>query len=1031
MVEIAGVVGGGLIVVAAITVWRLSSAPFDAKFIRPYLEQEINRAGLGFSVQLTEAKIGWHGFHPVLDLHFHGVSVVGENGAPMGAVQDGTLGFAVRDLLVGRVTLVEIAITRPTIAIVRDKSGRFSLRLGEAAAGDDTNAGSLLDQFSAAPNGQDSWSGLERIHLVDGRATIDDQKLGLTWTAPDIDIDLARNAIETTAQVNIALDLPQHAARLKGVARYVRAQAKTDISIDISDLDVATVTPLSALLTPLAALSVPVSGRVHAVIDSGGNLIGGDASLSGGQGQMVLPDYFPQPLSFQSAGLNLHFTDAPRRMVLDRMAIDFGDARLSVAGAVDFNGPAIAVEANVDLANIPFARFDALWPMGFAVGGRDWVTTHIPAGVIKSGAVHLIGSGQTHDLASFQFTKVEGSFDYSGLEVHYFPALPPIRNCMGSAVFDQRGMTVTIDSGSLGDIGVSKGAVSITGFDQDDRAIDIGLTADGPLKTALAVLDKKPLGYAHDLGLSPEAVGGHLNVRANFAFPLIKELRFSEIALGVKGALDGVAAAGVVGPRDLTSGAFTIALDKKGMTLIGTARLSGVPVGLNWQESFQQTDKMRSHIAFKSELDDSDRTALALVSSDFVTLHGKIPVTGSVAIDRAGTTSLDVTADIAATELGIDSFGVRKPAGDKGSADLSLIFSGGILRAIPHLRVISDRLEVTGLADFGADGALRHAQLPHVSDRWNDYALTVDAIPGTTNAFAISVKGARFNAEPLLAKKSSAEPISHTPHVDLTLAIDQLFTSPETRFDSVTGSATLSGSRLDRAALKATAGGAVTLDYTPVDAEIALHFAAQDAGRALAALGVTRGVRGGTLTIDGKTNPGEGARLTTGSIDMLDFRLTNAPIIARLVNAVSLTGFVDLLSNQGLAFDRLSGRIDYMDGKITFHDGRSAGALGLSFEGDVDFDRNQIALKGTVVPANTLNRILAAIPVLGDIITGGQRGGLIGWTYTVSGTPDDPRVSVNPLSMFAPGFLRNLFFLGPSEAERKVGEPPPTAGPAP
>jgi hypothetical protein len=35
----------------------------------------------------------------------------------------------------------------------------------------------------------------------------------------------------------------------------------------------------------------------------------------------------------------------------------------------------------------------------------------------------------------------------------------------------------------------------------------------------------------------------------------------------------------------------------------------------------------------------------------------------------------------------------------------------------------------------------------------------------------------------------------------------------------------------------------------------------------------------------------------------------------------------------------------------------------------------------------------------------------------VSGTADDPRVAVNPLSMFAPGFLRNLFFLGPSEPE--------------
>jgi hypothetical protein len=55
--------------------------------------------------------------------------------------------------------------------------------------------------------------------------------------------------------------------------------------------------------------------------------------------------------------------------------------------------------------------------------------------------------------------------------------------------------------------------------------------------------------------------------------------------------------------------------------------------------------------------------------------------------------------------------------------------------------------------------------------------------------------------------------------------------------------------------------------------------------------------------------------------------------------------------------------------------------------------------------------------VLGDVITGGARGGLIGWTYSVSGSSNDPKVSVNPLSMFAPGFLRNLFFLGPKESD--------------
>jgi hypothetical protein len=243
----------------------------------------------------------------------------------------------------------------------------------------------------------------------------------------------------------------------------------------------------------------------------------------------------------------------------------------------------------------------------------------------------------------------------------------------------------------------------------------------------------------------------------------------------------------------------------------------------------------------------------------------------------------------------------------------------------------------------------------------------------------------------------------------------------------------MSGSRLDRADLKAVAGGPISFLYLPDGPDIKLQFKADDAGAALSALGLTGGVRGGLLVMNGVTKGGDGPRMTKGAIDLRAFRLTNAPIAARLLNALSLTGFVDLLSGQGLGFDRLNSEIDYQDGRITLRDGRTAGALGISFEGDVDLPRDRVALKGTVVPVDTFNRILAAIPVLGDIITGGSRGGLIGWTYTVTGSPNDPSVSVNPLSMFAPGFLRNLFFLGPSQAAPKVPPAPaaPTASPAP
>src|ERR1700694_4596082 len=89
--EIVGVAVGGILVVAALAIWRLSEAPIEAKFIRPYLEQAVDNAGLGITVDVGEAKLGWHRFQAVLDLHLRGVTVMGQDKSPIAAFEDATV----------------------------------------------------------------------------------------------------------------------------------------------------------------------------------------------------------------------------------------------------------------------------------------------------------------------------------------------------------------------------------------------------------------------------------------------------------------------------------------------------------------------------------------------------------------------------------------------------------------------------------------------------------------------------------------------------------------------------------------------------------------------------------------------------------------------------------------------------------------------------------------------------------------------------------------------------------------------------
>ena len=66
--------------------------------------------------------------------------------------------------------------------------------------------------------------------------------------------------------------------------------------------------------------------------------------------------------------------------------------------------------------------------------------------------------------------------------------------------------------------------------------------------------------------------------------------------------------------------------------------------------------------------------------------------------------------------------------------------------------------------------------------------------------------------------------------------------------------------------------------------------------------------------------------------------------------------------------------------------------------------------------------------MLGPLLVGGEGEGILAVVYTVEGSPKDPQVKVNPLSVLAPGFLRGLFS---GEGILEDDDEPPQALPGP
>ena len=138
------------------------------------------------------------------------------------------------------------------------------------------------------------------------------------------------------------------------------------------------------------------------------------------------------------------------------------------------------------------------------------------------------------------------------------------------------------------------------------------------------------------------------------------------------------------------------------------------------------------------------------------------------------------------------------------------------------------------------------------------------------------------------------------------------------------------------------------------------------------------------------------------------FKVVNAPGMIKLLSLADLGGLADLAEGEGLSFDSLE--ID-MEKDKNFLKLNEILALGPSMSILVDGyqEENLTSLRGTLVPAKTLNKIISKIPVIGQIVIPKEVGeGLFGISFKMKGPKGNIKTTINPIKTLTPRFIQKI-----------------------
>lgn len=1016
--------------------WRLAQGPVELPMLARAIEDGANAPEGDTRLEVGRATVAWEGWRGAagltpLELRLSGVRLLGRDGALRAELPDSVVSLSLPWLLRGEIAPRRLELLGPVLQLRRDEAGRFALQLGlaEAPGGPGAGGPTPLDDLLAEmmhPPAEDTPRGaLAALSVSGARVVVEDAALGLVWSLDDTAIELRRQpAGGVVGRGTATLRLGETRVPLVLEAQAAGQPAEIALQLTLPEIRPAALAGLAPALAPLAALDATARIELSGRLDAEGRPRNGEASLATGPGALDLGQGRRVPVRALEARLGW---EADGKLRLPRAVL-----RLDGPGTPTVTGQAEAeprdggwrLRGQLGLDAAPIAEFGRWWPEGIGGGERAWILANITAGQVRNGRWEAeLQAGR--DLGDVQLLALSGQVEVADATVHWLRPIPPVENAQGVVSFAPTEVVARVATARQAGTGVqARDATLRFGFAPGATpSADLQIGLAGPVADVLAVLQHPRLRLFERRPLPVKDPAGTLDGRVALGFPLLADLPVEQLRIRAQARAQNVRIADILLGRAIERGQFELNVDNDGLRVNGTATLAEISARLGVEMDFRPgpATQVVTRETVQARADARQLAALGLVLEELVG--------GPVALDvrterrRNGQGRVAVRADLRDATLMIDPLAWSKPPGQNAGADATLRLAGDQLEAIDAFRVEANALSVRGSATFGRGTRLERILISEgvVEGSRLGGEARPPARPGAP--WSVTLRGPALDLRRVMADDTPAgpPPAEPGPAVAIDGRFERVLLGERRELAGVEARVLVDGRGVVREGrLTGQAGprGPFEATIVPQGQGRALRATAEDAGALLRAFDVLRTLEGGRLTLNAAYgHNGPGAPLS-GTAEMTDFSVRNAPGFAKLLQAMTLYGLVEALSGPGLSFARLQAPFALTPEALTLGESRAFSAsLGLTAKGTFDRRRQRLAMEGTIVPAYFFNSLLGNIPLFGRLFSPEAGGGVFAATFRVQGPVDDPQVSVNPLAALTPGFLRGLFGIGQQGAQ--------------
>ena len=750
--------------------------------------------------------------------------------------------------------------------------------------------------------------------------------------------------------------------------------------------------------------------------------------LSGGTIVLAGIDNSP-PLIFNRINIGFRFDTDHKQVVLAQADISNGEVGVAGTGSIDYSGEPLI---KLGFAGTPMSAsaLKRIWPALIVPEVREWVIDRIDAGTLQRVeiGVNTLVKNLPRKGPPIPDDGLSVNIVANGVTVRPVDGLPPVHDADLKAHVTGRTATVTIgqavaDTPTGRRLNISDFTFEVPDTHPKPPPSRVKFKIDGPVPAAAEIMSSDRLADVMATPIDPNTSKGNFSATINLGMPVKGELTKENTTYSVTADLNGFAADKLVMSQKLEANNLKLVASNQGYQVKGDVKIGGQSATLDYRKPADGDADVR----LAATLDDAGRARLGLDLGPAMSGSVPIKLTGKISSERDS--KMGIEADL--TQLKLDNIlpGWSKVPGRSGKATFNVVPKAQSTRFEDIVIEGGPGVSIKGALEVDQNGDLLNSNFPVYAPSDGDKA-SLKAERGQDGVVKVTMRGDVFDGRSFLksAISGSSKDDSKNKLKNIDFDVDLKLGAIAGANGEALRSADLKMSRRNGIIKAFSLNGKVGRD-TPVTGEMrgrsqgqgrdVIVVQTKDAGAFLRFTDTYSKVTGGELML-AMEPPTSDQSAKEGLLNIREFSVKGEGALDR-----AAAGGPPGAAN-GVAFSALRAEFTRHGGLLTVREGVVKGAtIGLTIEGNIDYNANQVRMSGTIIPMYGLNNIFGQIPIAGIFLGAGKDEGLIGVTYEIVGTPGAPVLRVNPISALLPGVTRKIMDFNTGKQNNNQIELPP------